>query len=340
MTKSELREAIDDLLDYCRHPIHSLGIGRTLCGVFLGRPWRNLDDDVALVLAMQQLIEQQLASSRHAAGSPRPVTQHPAAHQQDLLLDSALGKSAMMWSLLWAAYVCDMPTVAIGKACNWGTRRVQQLLAEGRHNYVARAIIRTAMQSDQSACAYEHQIDDPGAAFTPPLQAEAQSLIRYLGQDIIANCDARELINQPGCALFDFIAYIQQRSRLNLVAFVDADDVAAQAIITRREQLFEIVRTLPHTLALSSPRPPIGVLCFVYAHGCPDRQLSYIKQQSQILYANPGGAIVISWTIDVASGYIHIHNPIIEVDLRLSVSTNLIFPGLNYLQQLLDQYPG
>ena len=149
-------------------------------------------------------------------------------------------------------------------------------------------------------------------------------------QDLSRN---REFVN------FDFIGVKDSSLTLDVVALVNADTLTEREIVERRNQFFEIVRSMPREFNFRpGARNPNGVLCFVFAQGCSEPRIKFISKQSKISHSATKGAVIVSWTIDLQTKQVHPHrSPVSAVPPVLIMPTNT-FPTLATLQAFLNGY--
>jgi hypothetical protein len=345
MPDTERQAAIKDVLKSCQQPGRVMGKGSSLSPSLLGRPWQRDDDHAILSEAMQSLLAQQLARARHSSGLALPVSDSAAIHQEHLKHDIAAQESTKVLSVLWAHYICELSAQQIGDICGWSDRRSQQFVKAGR-SYIESLLTKIeAERSRNPSVAINQQeidVDEPEPLPEPepdePI-SPARAAIDDLRRHLVADKQLHDLTGNEEFDNFDLIGYRRTRLALEFVAMVQADDLNERRIVNLRKQYFEIVKTLPSEFGLRPHgRNPNGLLGFVYASPPSERQIAFIKDQSQAWFWGDGG-IVFSWTIDMAARRIHTHNQLVSAFPPLFIATRFVFPGLEYLQSLIERYP-
>lgn len=366
MLQTERQAAIDDLLKGCRKPGHEITSARSLSPILLGRAWSHSNDDIALIEAMHELLSEQLALARRNIGLTLPVRHDQIDHQADLRIDTkppekdarasrddkdvSSRSSLTVWSVLWAFYRCELSAEQIGGICGWDKRMSYYHLKEGREHYVAKQIALRELSSRSSPldpprpAAAASPIDPPRPATTaaPPIhlpRPATTDLMSFLRSHLIDDKGLHDLTENEEFLSFGLIGYRNTALAFEFVAMVQADEFNERRIVNLRKQYFEIVKTLPGEFGLKlRGRNPNGLLGFVYASPPSEQQIAFIKDQSQAWHLGDGG-IVVSWTIDMAQRRIHTHNQIVSVFPPLFVAARFVFPGIDYLQSLIERYP-
>ena len=339
MHNDRRQRVINDLLKACRRPSHVLTIGQSLCLALLGHIWRSTDDDQQLILRMLDLIRRKLQQARRDFELTQPVSEQPLVHEQQLRDDARSDRSVLIWSVLWAYYGCCMSSKRIAQPCSLNIRTVQKLLKEGRECYIAPMVQILNQRQFGSTPSIDPIIEpfDPEAGLAADQHA-ARQFIAYVARSILADQAAYELPMPRHSTDFAFIAYQSQATRHSLVTFVAADQLSEYEISERQDHFYAMLATMAPDPASAAWRTPVGLLCFVYSSGCSLRQLSYIKAQTRTLYDPPGVAVLVTWTIDMLTQTIRLPSPVVELDRGFYLATNLIFPTLSYLQDLLSRW--
>lgn len=141
-------------------------------------------------------------------------------------------------------------------------------------------------------------------------------------------------------AEFGFIGFRETSALLELVAFVNADTLTYEEIVSRREKFFEVTRFLPRRYNLRpGVRNPNGLLCFVFDTGCSDTTKTFIKKQTQISHSASRGGVIVSWILDRKHFDIETHNNPVSYLPPVVILASNVFPGFQWLQTCLREYP-
>ena len=166
------------------------------------------------------------------------------------------------------------------------------------------------------------------------------SLSGLLGEHIVRDKEAHDLSRNPEFASFQFLGYRTTAAAVELVALCDADGLTEGDIVRRRDEFFELVRRLPHDYGLKPRgRNPNGLLAFVYAQGCPEHMARFIARQTRISHEAGTGGVSVAWAVDVPNRRIHTHDNPVSIFPPVVVVARTVYPGLDYLQSLLDGMP-
>lgn len=165
----------------------------------------------------------------------------------------------------------------------------------------------------------------------------ASSISQQLGRHIVRDRDAHDLSRNVEFASFQFLGYRTSATAVELVALCDADGLTEGDIVRLRDEFFGLVRRLPHEYGLKPRgRNPNGLLAFVFADGCPDTLARFIARQTRVDHAAGSGGVTVAWAVDVANRRIHTHDNPVSIFPPVVVAARTVYPGLEYLQGLLD----
>lgn len=132
MSKLVPQDAVDDILEYVRDSRHPLNHGRHLAPVLIGRVWYGIDDDHALVSAVQSLLSDDLEKWQRTLGLP--LADLPPGEALRMLRDKRVAQHRALEVVLfvWAAYVEQLTTPYLAAELHCSKRTVQLKLAAGR----------------------------------------------------------------------------------------------------------------------------------------------------------------------------------------------------------------
>lgn len=164
------------------------------------------------------------------------------------------------------------------------------------------------------------------------------SFIKSLGARLVAEFGVHDLTRNAEFSMFHFIGIHDAPERIDLVAFVNADNLTEKQIVNLRDTFFSITQTLPKEFRLNPHfRNPKGLLGFVFSQEASDNVVNFIKKQSKIDNFNQGG-ILISWVIDRHHQKIHTHNNPISFIPPVFIPASDVFPKAQYLQDFVKTH--
>jgi hypothetical protein len=163
-------------------------------------------------------------------------------------------------------------------------------------------------------------------------------LSKLLGRHIVREKEAHDLSRNPEFSSFQFLGYRTSAIGMELVALCDADGMTEGDIVRRRDEFFEVVRTLPHHYALKPRgRNPYGLLGFVFAEGCTEQTARFIARQTRISHAAGTGGVSVAWAIDVPNHRIHTHDNPVSIFPPVVIVARTVYPGLEFMESLLSK---
>ncbi|MBB4635975.1 CHAT domain-containing protein [Longimicrobium terrae] len=172
----------------------------------------------------------------------------------------------------------------------------------------------------------------------PETMHQAPSASRRLGEYLVRERAAHHLSRNPEFASFQFLAFHTSAAGVDLVAMCDADAMTEGEVVRLRDEFFDLVRRLPHTLNLKPRgRNPNGLLGFVFSEGCPESMARFIARQTRISHAVGSGGVSVSWAIDARNRRIHTHDNPVSILPPVIVAARAVYPGLEFLDSLLER---
>jgi hypothetical protein len=159
--------AVDDLLNYCRNSQHVMNEGRMLAPVLLGRNWRGPRDDYQLVVAIQRILDEEIAQLRRIAGLAALDVDNEGPAEDRLKEYERVGhKQLSLLGLMWAHYIERLDTKKLAAVRQCDVRTIQVKLKAGRAE-VAQLLARRALAAVPAAQPNTSHISGNGAADQP-----------------------------------------------------------------------------------------------------------------------------------------------------------------------------
>ncbi|NCC36865.1 MAG: SAVED domain-containing protein, partial [Chloroflexia bacterium] len=156
--------------------------------------------------------------------------------------------------------------------------------------------------------------------------------IELLRQKLVTEHQFHDVSRDARHAAFALIGFRETPLTIDLVAFVVADGLTHEEIVALRTSFFETTRRLPHNYRLRPGlRNPNGLLCFVFVHGCPEQMGIFIQKQSQISHASPDGGVIVSWSLDLQTQHVRVHNNPVSLVPPVIILVKTVFPGRDWL---------
>lgn len=173
----------------------------------------------------------------------------------------------------------------------------------------------------------------------PSKEYYQMSFISKLKTFLIAEKSVYDLSRNKEFSEFDFIGYRETTFRIDFVAFVNAENLTENQIVGLRNKFFDITQNAPHDFALKpAGRNPNGLLVFVFENGASENLISFIKKQSKTSHSAKRGAVTVSWSVNVKTREINTHNnPVSWIPPEI-IFSNMVFPGLDYLESFVNDY--
>lgn len=165
------------------------------------------------------------------------------------------------------------------------------------------------------------------------------SFISKLKTSLINEKSVYDLSQNKEFSEFDFIGYRETTLTIDFVAFVNAEDLTENQIVSLRDKFFNITQNAPHDFALKpAGRNPNGLLIFVFENDVSENLISFIEKQSKISHSAKRGAVMVSWSVDVNKRKINTHNNPVSWIPPVIIFSNMVFPGLDYLESFVNNY--
>jgi hypothetical protein len=165
------------------------------------------------------------------------------------------------------------------------------------------------------------------------------NFITELGSRIVKDLSVYDLTRNPEYNGFDFIGFRETTLGIDYIALVRADAITEKAIVRLRDAFFDITQNSPKEFAIKSyGRMPNGVLIFVFERDLPALLIQFIKRQVRVSHSINAGALMVSWSLDLAKKAVYTHSNPISLLPPVIVLAGNVFPGLNYLESFIASY--
>ncbi|MCP4107311.1 MAG: hypothetical protein GY749_17505 [Desulfobacteraceae bacterium] len=163
------------------------------------------------------------------------------------------------------------------------------------------------------------------------------NFISYLSNKLVSNKEIHDLSRNIEYSPFDFIGFRKTITALNLIALVNADNLTEKELISIRDKFFDITESFPKEFDIKTKLKPNGLLCFVFEHGCPSKQL--VKFIQNLTKISPwAGGVVVTWLIDCEETKIYTHKNPVSMFPPVVILPESAYPGLKYIEGFLSGY--
>ena len=179
----------------------------------------------------------------------------------------------------------------------------------------------------------------PGSGAPTPIPA-CSSFISSLRGRLVAEKGLHDLSRNAELASFPLFGSHTSGESMDFVALRAADRLTESQIVSLRNEFFDAVQHLSRELGpRSRGRKVNGLLAFVFEEGCPESMARFIRKQTRISRGASPGAVTVSWAIDLAHRRIHRHENPVSLFPPVIVLPQTVFPGLGWLESILENLP-
>lgn len=159
------------------------------------------------------------------------------------------------------------------------------------------------------------------------------SIIEHLRDRLVADKGLQDLSANPELASFPLFGVCATGESMDFVGFRIADGLTEKQVTSLCNEFHQVI------VRLSNGGRASGLLGFIFEAGCSESMARVIRKQTRISRSASTSAVVVSWALDSRHRRIHTHQNPVSVVPPVTVVSQTVFPGLEWLESNLKNLP-